>query len=95
MIAVIAAMIWTVLLLILWAVRDLNPRPPARHAGAWLARQACQLSDPLIGPVFRVSRRRGKCKSVVTFFHLAIQMATRKDRRNGKAEYIRNRFTVL
>ena len=34
MMAVIAATIWTALLLILWAVRDLNPRPPARHAGA-------------------------------------------------------------
>ena len=68
---------------------------PLRHAGAWLARQACQLSDLPIGPVFRVSRHRGKCKSVVTFFQLATQMATRKDRHDGKAEYIRNRFTVL
>ena len=78
-----------------WAVRDLNPRPPACHAGTRLARQACQLSDLLIGPSFRVSRRRGKCKSVTPFFQLATQLATRKDRHDAKAEYTRSRFTVL
>ena len=70
-----------------WAVRDLNPRPPARHAGTRLARQACQLSDLPIGPSFRVSRHKGKCKSVTPFFQLATQMATRKDRQDEKAEY--------
>ena len=95
MMAVIAATIWTVLLLILWAVRDLNPRPPARHAGTRLARQACQLSDLPIGPSFRVSRHKGKCKSVTPFFQMATQMATRKDRHDEKAEYTRSRFTVL
>ena len=78
-----------------WAVRDLNPRPPACHAGTRLARQACQLSDLPIGPSFRVSRHKGKCKSVTPFFQVATQMATRKDRHDEKAEYIQSRFTVL
>jgi len=74
--AVTAAMRRIVDFFIWWAVRDLNPRPPARHAGTRLARQACQLSDLPIDPSFRVSRREGKCKSVTPFF----QLAARKDR---------------
>ncbi len=34
MIAVTAATVRIVFFCIWWAVRDLNPRPPARHAGA-------------------------------------------------------------